>query len=161
MQINAQEIEKIINGMEAKGRMSQTALAEKIGVHRSYISNLLRGHYDTIPDAQAVKISDALEIHLLPLQYEEGEVSSTALQLTEMAKGDASFSSVLEALVRLKGGDAKKAFIPSVSSEALQVIGAEVSRIVNQWEGPNGDYTPKIGAEVLSFLRGFYQRGEF
>jgi hypothetical protein len=130
-------------------------------VHRSYISNLLGGRYEEIPDARANEISDALEIQLLPLVFEEGEVSSTALQLTQMAKDDPSFSSVLEALVRLKGGDAKKAFLPSVSTEALGVIGSEISRIVHSREAPNGDYTPKIGAEVLSFLRSFYSKGDF
>lgn len=161
MQVTAQDIEKIIKGMEAKGRMSQTALAEAIGVHRSYISNLLGGRYDEIPDSRANEISDVLEIQLLPLIFEEGEVSSTALQLTQMAKDDPSFSSVLEALVRLKGGDAKRAFIPSVSTEALKVIGEEMTRLVHQWEDHQDPHYAKIGAETLSFLRGFFGKGEF
>lgn len=161
MKVTAQVIEKILRGMKAKGNMSQTALAEKIGTSRSYISRILKGDYQTIPDEQAVAISDALEISLIPLRYQEGSVSSTALQLTQIAEEDPAFSSLLEALLSLKDGDAKKAFLPSVSTDALKVIGAELSRIVHEWEQPKGDYTPKIGAEALSFLREFYRKGDF
>jgi len=160
MQVTAQVVEKILKAMKARG-LSQLVLAEKIGRSRSYVSKLLKGDFATIPDRMAHTLSDALEVSLMPLKFKQGAVSSTALQLTQMAEEDAAFSSVLEALVALKGGDAKKAFLPSVSTEALKAIGAEVSRIVHEWEQPKGDYTPKIGAEVLSFLREFYQKGEF
>ncbi|MCW1921286.1 helix-turn-helix transcriptional regulator [Luteolibacter arcticus] len=161
MQVTAQVIEKIIRGMKDRGNMSQTALAEKLGVDRSYISKLLRGIYPTIPDAQAIKIGEILEIRLVKLRFVGGEVSSTALQLTQMAEEDAAFSSVLEALVLLKGGDAKKAFLPSVSTEALKVIGEEITRVVMRWEDHQDPHYAKIGAETLGFLRDFYQKGEF
>lgn len=160
MKVTKQTTDKIMRAMTAKG-MKQVELAEKVGVHRSYISRLLAGDYPTIPDEQAVKIGDALDLRLLKLVYEEGSVSETALRLTAHADADPAFSSVLETLLEMKEGDPRDAFLPSVSQEKLGEIGAEAIRLAFMWE--DGDETRKIkvGADLLTFLRELYRKGDF
>jgi transcriptional regulator with XRE-family HTH domain len=160
MKVTAQTIEKINKGMSDKG-MNQTQLADAIGVSRGYISRLLKGDYAKIPDEQAHKISKALEIILIPHVFQEGTVSDTALQLSTMADEDPAFSRLLEILIDIKGGDPRKAFIPSIDSQFLAEVGSELVRIVHQWEEPTGNYSPKVAVEVLKYLREFFRKGAF
>ena len=160
MKITAQTIDKILRAMKAKS-LSQTALADLIGVHRSYINKLLRGIFPSIPDEMVDKLNDKLGIRLNPIVFEGGKVNPTALRLTEYADKDPAFAELLETMVTLKEGEARRPVLPSIDTKYLGKVGAEIVRIVHQWEEPTGNYSPKVAVEVLNYLREFYRKGKF
>jgi len=160
MKITAQAVDRIIRAMSEK-ELSQTQLAEAVGVHRSYINKILRGLLPSIPDDLADKISDRLGIALRPIVFAQGTVSDTALKLSSHADTDPAFAAILETLVALKEGEARRAVIPSVDTKYLGKLGSEIVRIVHAWEEPSGSYSPKVAVEVLKFLREFYRAGKF
>lgn len=160
MKVTKHTTEKILRAMTAKG-MKQTDLADKVGVHRSYISRMLAGDYPTITDELAMKIGDVLEIRLLKLVFEDGAVSDTALQLSNLADEDPKFASLLETLLELKAGSPKEAFLPSVEQATLGEIGREAIRLSFMWEDGDETRAIKVGADLLTFIRERYRQGSF
>jgi len=156
MKVTAEIITRIQRTLSDKG-MNQSQLADKMKVHRSTISTLLKGEQETITAKLVDKLNDALDIRLEPLHYEEGVVSPTALQLSKLAEDDAEFANLLETLMRMKSGPIAP-FLPQVPQKKLPKIGAEVTRIVMKWEEANDPHYSKIAVEVLDFLRGFYSK---
>lgn len=156
MKVTAEIITRIQRALSDKG-MNQSQLADKMKVHRSTVSTLLKGNQPTITAKLADKLNDALDIRLEPLVFEEGTVSPTALRLTAMAEGDAEFSNLLETLVRMKSVPIN-AFLPQVDTKKLPKIGAAVTRIVMKWEEGTDPHYSKIAVEVLDFLREFYSK---
>jgi len=156
MKVTAEIITRIQRALSDKG-MNQSQLADKMKVHRSTISTLLKGDQETITSKLVDKLNDALDIRLEPLIYEDGEVSPTALKLSNLAENDGDFANLLETLIRIKSPPISP-FLPQVDTKKLPKIGAAVTRIVMKWEEGSDPHYSKIAVEVLDFLREFYTK---
>lgn len=82
-------------------------------------------------------------------------VSPTAKALSEIAEHDPDMAAVLEGLLAL-GEKPEFAFVPYAPTKELSRIGGEVTKIVLDNQGRDGDYRPKIGKEVLEYIREYF-----
>jgi transcriptional regulator with XRE-family HTH domain len=148
----------IINGLSAKGmRMAQ--LAEKIGRTRSWVSKLLsdEGGIADLSDELVDAISDVIERPIRPVYAEGGRVSASAARLSELAEKDPVLAGLLDTLLAACAPESKP-YIPIVHQKELIKVGAEVTRIVHRWETPDNPHYGKIGAEVLDYLRRYFEK---
>jgi transcriptional regulator with XRE-family HTH domain len=154
--------QKIIRALPKKG-LNLSEFSEKLGKHRTWATKLLSKN-STIQELSqdtADQISDLLGIPLRPVQTIAGNVSHTAIELSRSAENDARIAQLLEIVFDLANPEPDNtAHIPVVETKELQRVGAEISKIVHRWEQPKGDYSPKIGAEVLDYLRGYFAKIE-
>lgn len=156
MKVTSETKTKIINAMTAKG-LNNAQLGEKIGRTRSWVSKLL-SEKDEIPelsDDMTDKINDALDVVLAPTYTAAGPVSTTAIELSRLAEGDARLANLLETIL-VMNAPKDVAYLPAVPTKMLPKIGAELTRIVHRWEDGNDPHYSKIAVETLDFLRRFY-----
>lgn len=156
MKVTARVIAKIQMALSKKG-MNQSALAEKIGWHRSNVSKLLKGGIETIAPEVIDKLNDTLSIDLQPIQYAEGNVSDTVLSLSQLAENDVRFAGLLETFLHLAHPPLEP-FLPQIDTKQLPKIGSAITRIVHTWEEGKDPHYSKIAVEVLDFLRNYYAK---
>lgn len=153
---------RIIRALKKKG-WNLSEFSEKLGKHRTWATKLLSENATIAELSQDLvdQISDLLAIPLNPIQTVAGRVSTTAIELSRSAETDDRIAQLLDIVFDLANPEPdNSAFIPVVETKELQRIGAEISKIVHSWEQPKGDYSPKIGAEVLDYLRGYFAKIE-
>lgn len=138
--------------------MNQSQLAKRVGYHRSTISMLLKGKLANIDDDLVDLINDALDANIAPISRDIALVSSTAFELSALAKENKPLAEILESLLDLAkvSGEEIQAFLPQVETKRLPKIGAEITKIVMRWEEGTDPHYSKIAVEVLDFLRAFY-----
>lgn len=149
----------IQRGLSAKG-MNQAGLAVAIGRHRSWVSKLLDEDSDKVQNLSgkmADKISDKLDIELRPIHLPEGEVTPTALGLSELSESMPALALLLAHLLELVDPD-NRAYIPTVHQKDLIKVGAELTTIVMRWEEGTDPHYAKIGGESLDYLREFFSK---
>lgn len=156
MKITPRMIATIQIALTDKG-INQAELSRRVGFHRSHMSNLLKGKVETIEEEKIDLINDVLGTDLAPLVFEQGEVSPLALQVTRLSENDQNFAELLERLIRINGPTIPiEPFLPQVDTSKLEKVGAEITRIVHEWEEASDPHYSKIAAETLDYLRRFY-----
>jgi len=138
-------------------KMTQAALAKKLGYHRSHISKILKGEVDTISPDLIDGINDVLKLDLAPVVQSNGAASPLVLKLSRLAEEDSTLSALLENLAKVAAPPVG-AFLPQVDTSKLPKIGAAITKIVMEWEQPKDPHYAKIAVEVLDLLRKFYEK---
>lgn len=159
MKITPTIIGQIQTALAAK-KMSQSELASRLHYHRSHISKLLKGEIETLTPDLLDGLNDVLDIDLVPVNFREGTVSPLALRISELAENNQQFTMLIETLCDLVATPEIHWFMPQVDQKRLIKIGAELTRIVHEWEDGNDPHYAKIAAESLDYIRRFYAKCE-
>ena len=156
MKLTPHLINKIQIALDTQG-MNQSQLASKIGYHRSHVSKMLKGEIENLSDDLVDLINDALKIDLNPINFQQVNVSPSAMELSIASENDPELSALLMALARVVRPKIS-AFLPQIDTKRLPKIGAEITRIAHEWEDGNDPHYSKIAVEVLTMLRKFYEK---
>jgi len=138
----------ILQAIRYKG-VTQTALAEKMGYGKAWVSKLLNGSIKRLSDSDVEKIEDFLGIRFFVVT-ENAKVSGLAVELSEAAEKDPEFLNVLTELARYQSlASEKRVFTPRYfETKEMTRIGQEIIRIAFADEDKPG----KVAREVLRLV---------
>lgn len=138
-------------------KLTQAEVAEKMGFGKSWMTKLLNGTIKHLAEDHVEKLEGILGIRL-QVVTEKGALPEAAVKLGKMMQSDESVANMVTAIAELleerreEGSD--EAEIPYLSVREIEILGAEVTRIVHQWEDQSGKYYPKVGVETVKALSG-------
>lgn len=135
----------IIQAIRAKG-LTQTALAEKMGYGKAWVTRLLNGSLKRLSDGDVEKLEDFLGINFYVVTP-KARVSGVAAELSRMAETDPSLASVLNGIAEIKRE--KAVFLPRyIETKDMTRVGQEIIRLAFA----NEDKPGKVAREVLKLL---------
>jgi len=134
----------------SKPKVTQTMLAEHMGLGKPWASKLLGGTMKTLSDDQVRKLEGFLGVRLRDVVTHSGDVSPLALEATRLMDGNAPLTKAIQAVLSLASvpvpaGPVSPSWIPT---QEMSRVGQEVIRIAYA----NEDKPGKVARMVIELL---------
>lgn len=134
----------VLQGLRNK-RQTRNWLAEKIGVHKSWVTRFFSGELKSLTDPQVEALQDALDIRFFGLDV-KGQHSTAALDFATEFDRNQAFAHVVQAISQAMQ---RVTFTPRyIPTAEMARIGNEVIRIAFE----NEDKPGKVARLVLELL---------
>lgn len=134
----------VLQGLRNK-RQTRNWLAEKIGVHKSWVTRFFSGELKSLTDPQVEALQDALDIRFFALDV-KGQHSTAALDVASEFDRNQAFAHVVQAMQQaMQRVTFTPRYIPTVE---MATIGNAIIRIVHEHEDKPG----KVARLVLELL---------
>jgi len=144
MNINESTRALVLQGLRNKKETRQW-LAEKIGVHKSWVTRFFNGQVKSLTDEQIEALQKHLDIRFFSVA-EKGQHSTAALDFAAEFDRNEAFASVAQALQQaMKGAIYTPRYIPT---QDMAKLGNDIIRICFE----NEDKPGKVARLVLEML---------